>query len=51
MDARNLVLFGDNLDLAAVEDNLHRIVARGFHRDQDLHAKLASLLAEARQEE
>ncbi len=51
MDARNLVLFGDNLDLAAVEDNLNRIVARGFHRDQDLHAKLASLLAEARQEE
>lgn len=51
IDARNLVLFGDNLDLAAVEDNLNRIVARGFHREQDLHAKLAGLLAEARREE
>lgn len=51
MDARNLVLFGDNLDLTAVTDNVNRIIARGFHRGEDLHAKLAGLLAEARREE
>lgn len=51
IDARNLVLYGDNLDLGAVKDNLDRIVARGFHRDEDLHAKLTSLLAETRREE
>lgn len=51
IDARNLVLYSDDLDLAALEDNLDRIIARGFHREEDLHAKLRSVLAEARQEE
>lgn len=46
IDARNLVLYGENLDLGAVRDNLDRIIARGFHREEDLHAKLTSLLAE-----
>jgi len=51
MDARNLVLYGDDLDLDAVKDNLNRIISRGFHRDEDLHAKLTSLLTEARRKE
>jgi len=45
IDAQNLVLYGDDLDFTAVKDNLDRITARGFHRGQDLHAKLERILA------
>ena len=51
IDARNLILYGDQLDLTAVTDNLDRIVERGFDRGEDLHEKLASLLDEAKREE
>jgi predicted nucleotidyltransferase len=51
IDARNLILYGDQLDLTAVTDNLDRIVERGFARGEDLHEKLASLLDEAKREE
>jgi len=46
IDARNLVLYTDELDVRAVKDNLNRIIARGFHRSEDLHGKLARLMAE-----
>lgn len=48
MDARNLVLCAEGLDLGSVEESLNRIIARGYHREQDLHAKLASILSETR---
>ncbi len=51
MDARNLVVYGDNLDLPTVRENLDRIVARGFHREENLHAKLTKLLADTASEE
>lgn len=51
IDARNLVLYGGDLDIAAVKDNLDRIIARGYHRAQDLHAKLERILEVARREE
>ena len=44
MDATNLVLVNETLDLPAVRDNLNLITDRGFHRNQDLAAKLAALL-------
>lgn len=50
IDAANLVLFSEGLDLEAVKDNLDRITKRGFHRDQDLLAKLDSLLSEVRRQ-
>jgi hypothetical protein len=50
IDAANLVLFSEGLDLAAVRDNLDRITERGFHRGQDLRAKLDSLLSEVRRQ-
>ena len=51
IDARNLILYGDQLDLAAVKENLDRIVERGFDRGEDLYAKLAGILNEAKREE
>lgn len=45
IDAVNLVLVNENLDLDAVRANLATITARGFNRDQDLRAKLEELLA------
>lgn len=48
---RNLLRYEENLDLEAVKDNLDRIVARGFHREEDLHAKLTSLPTGASHEE
>jgi hypothetical protein len=39
------VLLNEGLDLDAVRANLATITARGFHREQDLLAKLEALLA------
>ena len=47
IDAVNLVLMTEQLDLDAVRENLAEITRRGFHRDQDLLAKLADVLADA----
>ncbi|MEO5727057.1 MAG: nucleotidyl transferase AbiEii/AbiGii toxin family protein [Byssovorax sp.] len=47
IDAVNLVLMNEQLDLEAVRENLAEITRRGFHRDQDLLAKLAEVLADA----
>lgn len=44
-DAEALLAMNPGLDVAAVRDLLARIVARGFHRGQDLGAKLDALLA------
>lgn len=48
VDARNLLLANPDLDLDRVRAQLARMRERGFHRDQDLDAKLAALLAEPR---
>ena len=45
IDATNLVVLNDGLDLDAVRADLDEITARGFHREQDLRAKLEALLA------
>ncbi len=45
LDARSLIAMNRSLDLDAVRDLLAKIVARGFHRGQDLGAKLDGLLA------
>ena len=45
LDAEALLAMNPGLDVAAVRDLLARIVARGFHRGQDLGAKLDALLA------
>lgn len=50
IDARNLVRYREDVDLAAVRDNLQRIVLRGFDRGEDLEAKLAAVLAETKRE-
>ncbi len=47
IDAVNLVVFCDGLELALVRENLAEITRRGLHRGQDLGAKLAAVLAEA----
>jgi hypothetical protein len=47
IDAVNLVLMNEQLDLDAVRENLAELTRRGFHRDQDLLAKLAEVLADA----
>lgn len=51
IDARNLILFTENLDIQSVKDNLDRIIARGFHRAEDLHAKFLNVMADAKLEE
>lgn len=45
IDAQNLLTFDTSLDLEAVRANLALIEQRGYHRGQDLGAKLAELLA------
>lgn len=45
IDADRLVAVNPNLDLGRVRHNLELITARGFHRDQDLLAKLEALIA------
>jgi hypothetical protein len=47
IDALSLILMNPGLELDAVRDNLARIMERGFHRDQDLFAKLDAVLASA----
>ena len=49
-DAIALLLTNDAMDLASVRANLALMTARGFDRDQDLEAKLASILEAARRE-
>jgi predicted nucleotidyltransferase len=50
-DAVNLVLCNRNLDLTAVRENIARIIERGFHRSEDLFAKLDTVLSEAHADE
>jgi hypothetical protein len=47
IDAINLILFNDSLDLKVVRANLSLITERGFHRNQDLLAKLEAVQAAA----
>ena len=47
IDAVNLVLMNEHLDLDVVRENLAEITRRGFHREQDLLAKLAVILEDA----
>jgi hypothetical protein len=49
IDAVNLLACNPAIDLEAVRELLARIVARGFHRGQDLAGKLAALLASPRE--
>ena len=44
LDAKNLLLFNADMDLGRVRELLGLITARGFHREQDLEAKLEGLL-------
>ena len=50
IDAKNLVLANADLDLDRVRSALQAITERGFHRGQDLGAKLAAVLEDARRE-
>ncbi len=47
IDAVNLLLFNEELDVEAVRDNVRRIMERGFHRGDQLLDKLESILQEA----
>jgi hypothetical protein len=47
IDAVNLLMVNDGMDFAAVRHNLALITERGFHRDQDLFAKLEFIQASA----
>ncbi len=49
-DAVSLILCNAGIDLDAVRENLTKIVERGFSREEDLFAKLETVLAEARVE-
>lgn len=51
IDARNLMLYAAELNLGEVEENLRKITDRGFHRDEDLFAKLDAVLRDAKREE
>ncbi|HEX4477410.1 MAG TPA: nucleotidyl transferase AbiEii/AbiGii toxin family protein [Polyangiaceae bacterium] len=44
LDAIRLLEFAPELDLDVVRDELRRITELGFHREQDLNAKLESVL-------
>ena len=46
-DAVNLILVNTGLDVRAVRELLARVTERGFHRGQDLHAKLDAMLSSA----
>jgi hypothetical protein len=48
IDAGSLLLGNPALDLGVVRDHLDRIRERGYHRGQDLSAKLAAVLEAAR---
>ena len=48
IDAKNLLLFNPELDLDRVRELLRLIRERGYHRGQDLEAKLQSLLGRPR---
>jgi predicted nucleotidyltransferase len=50
MDAENLILFNERLDMHAVRHNLTRIMERGYDREQDLLAKLDALASGLRQD-
>jgi len=45
IDASSLLALNEHLDLHEVRANLAEILARGYSRDQDLEAKLASVLS------
>jgi hypothetical protein len=45
IDAQQLMAYNPDLDMTRVRDNLRLIKERGFDRDEDLDAKLASLIA------
>lgn len=45
IDAKNLLAFNPELNLARVHELLRLITERGFHRNQDLETKLRGLLA------
>ncbi len=47
IDARNLILYAVDLDLAVVRENLSKIAERGFDRGEDLPAKLEVALRDA----
>jgi hypothetical protein len=44
IDAQNIMKYCPEIDLYAVREQLERIAARGFHRNQDLRAKLQRLI-------
>ena len=46
LDARSLLLANPKLDLDEVRENLELVTARGYHRGEDLEAKLDHVLAE-----
>jgi hypothetical protein len=46
IDAQHLLEFTPGLDLSKVRGNLAKITARGYSREQDLEAKLSSVLKE-----
>ena len=47
IDAVNLILLNEDMDLDVVRENLAEITRRGFHRDQDLLTKLTAVLEDA----
>jgi hypothetical protein len=46
IDAQHLIEFTPGLDVSKVREHLRMITARGYSREQDLEAKLASVLRE-----
>ena len=48
VDAQNILKYREHLDLVAVRARLELITQRGFHREQDLDAKLDALVREER---
>lgn len=44
IDVQNLLEFVADIDIDRIRDDLARITERGFHREQDLAAKFASML-------
>jgi hypothetical protein len=48
IDAQQLVMFVPTLDWSLVRSDLETITQRGFHREQDLAAKLAKLVEETK---
>ncbi len=48
LDAIRILEIDDRLDLDVVRANLDLITARGYHRNQDLQARLEQLLQDLR---